>query len=81
MGIKYTTTFHSKANKNFPNWNFWFENIPSGNPAFKFCSPFTEILRSQKVAFGTYAIKVLKNEMRNLRKAARPPGNGKSGNL
>jgi hypothetical protein len=19
--------------KNCPNWNFWFENIPSGNPA------------------------------------------------
>jgi hypothetical protein len=22
--------------KTFPNWDFWFENIPSGNPDFKF---------------------------------------------
>jgi hypothetical protein len=30
MVIKYTKTRHSKI---YPNWDFWFENIPSGNPA------------------------------------------------
>jgi hypothetical protein len=25
--------FHSKPSKIYPNLDFWFENIPSGNPA------------------------------------------------
>jgi hypothetical protein len=29
MVIKYTKIFHSKI---YPNWDFWFENLPSGNP-------------------------------------------------
>jgi hypothetical protein len=29
MTIKYTSIFHSKA---LQNWDFWFENTPSGNP-------------------------------------------------
>jgi hypothetical protein len=32
MGIKYTNIFHSKALQNLPKLDFWFENIPSGNP-------------------------------------------------
>jgi hypothetical protein len=24
--------FHSKALRNLPKWDFWYENIPSGNP-------------------------------------------------
>jgi hypothetical protein len=23
----------SRTSKNYPKWDFWFENIPSGNPA------------------------------------------------
>jgi hypothetical protein len=33
MAIKYTKLFHFKAHKKLPNWDFWIENIPSGNPA------------------------------------------------
>jgi hypothetical protein len=29
---EYTNLFHSKALQYNPNWNFWFENVPSGNP-------------------------------------------------
>jgi hypothetical protein len=25
--------FHSKVLQIYPNWDFWFENKPSGNPA------------------------------------------------
>jgi hypothetical protein len=33
MGMQYINLFHSKALQIFfPNWDFWFENIPSGNP-------------------------------------------------
>jgi hypothetical protein len=32
MGIKYTNIFHSEALQKYPNWYFWFETIPSGNP-------------------------------------------------
>jgi hypothetical protein len=32
MSIEYTNIFHSKAQKISPNCDFWFENIPSGNP-------------------------------------------------
>jgi hypothetical protein len=28
------TSFNARHSKIYPNWNFWFENIPSGNPAF-----------------------------------------------
>jgi hypothetical protein len=28
MALKYTNIFNI-----YPNWDFWFENIPSGNPA------------------------------------------------
>jgi hypothetical protein len=31
MVIKYTKIFPSKI---YPNWDFWFENKPSGNPGF-----------------------------------------------
>jgi hypothetical protein len=27
---------HSKALQIFPNWDFWYENIPSGNPGQRF---------------------------------------------
>jgi hypothetical protein len=32
MITEYNSYFHSKALKNFPNLDFWFENTPSGNP-------------------------------------------------
>jgi hypothetical protein len=33
MAIKYIKIFQSKTLQNLPNWDFWFENKPSGNPA------------------------------------------------
>jgi hypothetical protein len=33
LAMKYAKIFHSKALQKYPNWIF-FENIPSGNPAF-----------------------------------------------
>jgi hypothetical protein len=36
--IKYTNIFHHKI---YPNWEFWYENIPSGKP----------VLNSKKIAF------------------------------
>jgi hypothetical protein len=30
--IKYIKIFHSKTLQNYPNWDFWLENKPSGNP-------------------------------------------------
>jgi hypothetical protein len=35
MVIKYTKIFHSKTLKIYSNWDFWFENKPSGNPVFQ----------------------------------------------
>jgi hypothetical protein len=39
MAIKYTkwlenlpTSSIARPSKIYPNWNFWFENMPSGNP-------------------------------------------------
>jgi hypothetical protein len=33
MAIQFTNTFHLKTRQTLPpNWEFWFENIPSGNP-------------------------------------------------
>jgi hypothetical protein len=32
MVIKYTKIFHTRPSKIYPNWDFWFENKPSGNP-------------------------------------------------
>jgi hypothetical protein len=32
MAITYINIFQSKALQNYPNWDFWFENKPSGNP-------------------------------------------------
>jgi hypothetical protein len=31
MAIKYTNIFHCKILQIYPNWDFWFENIASGN--------------------------------------------------
>jgi hypothetical protein len=33
MNINYNNIFHSKALQIYPNWDFWFEKMPSGNPA------------------------------------------------
>jgi hypothetical protein len=33
LAIKYTNLFHCKTLKIYPNWDFGFENMPSGNPA------------------------------------------------
>jgi hypothetical protein len=32
MALKYTKSFHCKTLLNLPKSDFWFENIPSGNP-------------------------------------------------
>jgi hypothetical protein len=32
MALKLPTSFTARHSKIFPNWNFWFQNIPSGNP-------------------------------------------------
>jgi pyocin large subunit-like protein len=32
MAIEYTNLSKSKVLKKYPNWEFWFKNIPSGNP-------------------------------------------------
>jgi hypothetical protein len=32
MALKYINIFQSEAHQIFPNWDFWFENEPSGNP-------------------------------------------------
>jgi hypothetical protein len=32
MDIKYTNNFIARPSKIYPNLDFWFENIPSGNP-------------------------------------------------
>jgi hypothetical protein len=32
MPIKYNNIFHYKPSKIYPNLDFWFETIPSGNP-------------------------------------------------
>jgi hypothetical protein len=34
MAIKYIYIFQSEALKIYPNWDFWFEKKPSGNPEF-----------------------------------------------
>jgi hypothetical protein len=33
--IKIPTSFIARLSKIYPNWDFWFENIPSGNPAYR----------------------------------------------
>jgi hypothetical protein len=34
MALKYINIFKVKAFRIYPKWDFWFENIPSGNPGF-----------------------------------------------
>jgi hypothetical protein len=36
-GQKYNNTFYCKTLQNLPNWDFWSENIPSGNPGVVLC--------------------------------------------
>jgi hypothetical protein len=38
MSIKYINIFQYKALKNYPNWDFWFENKPSGNPVKEYAA-------------------------------------------
>jgi hypothetical protein len=35
MGIKIPTSSVARPSKGCPNWDFWFENIPSGGTAFR----------------------------------------------
>jgi hypothetical protein len=44
MTIEYPNFFHSKASKIYPNLDFWFENMPSGNPR-DMCQPATYLWR------------------------------------
>jgi hypothetical protein len=32
MSLKYSTVFIARPSKIYPNLDFWFETIPSGNP-------------------------------------------------
>jgi hypothetical protein len=48
MTIKYTTIFHPKASKIYPNLGFWFENKPSGNPAFSFSGTTKPLGRKER---------------------------------
>jgi hypothetical protein len=34
MSINITTSSIARPSKKYPNLDFWFENIPSGNPEF-----------------------------------------------
>jgi hypothetical protein len=36
LAFKFTNIFHLGHSKIYPNYDFWFENTPSGNPAH-FC--------------------------------------------
>jgi hypothetical protein len=45
MTIGYTNFFNSKRFKIYPNWNFWFENRPSGNPGLIIFTQFRSIYR------------------------------------
>jgi hypothetical protein len=40
MNVKYTNIFHPSALQNIPNWDFWYEKIPSGNPAKQQCQDY-----------------------------------------
>jgi hypothetical protein len=35
MAVKYISIFQCKSSEIYPNLYFWFENKPSGNPAFR----------------------------------------------
>jgi hypothetical protein len=37
--IKYTNILHCRTIKIYPNLDFWFENKPSGNPAWQSYEP------------------------------------------
>jgi hypothetical protein len=39
MAVKYTNIVYFKALQNFPIWDFWYENKPSGNPALERTRP------------------------------------------
>jgi hypothetical protein len=45
MDINYTNSFHSKA---LQNLDFWFENIPSGNPAYNLSCALKNCLRRRE---------------------------------
>jgi hypothetical protein len=40
IAIKYINIFQSLPYEIFPNWEFWFENKPSGNPALEFVKTY-----------------------------------------
>jgi hypothetical protein len=46
MAVKYINIFQSEDLDFFPNWDFWFENKPSGNPVAHLfsCSLFKNIV-------------------------------------
>jgi hypothetical protein len=53
MAIKITNIYHSKTFQKFSNWDFWFENIPSGNTALKIMNKcFPGALR-RKTGYGS----------------------------
>jgi hypothetical protein len=43
MAINCTSIFNWKSLQNYPNWEFWFEKIPSGNPGSDKSSPLQKI--------------------------------------
>jgi hypothetical protein len=47
MVMKDANNFHPKASQSIPKsafWHFWYENVPSGNPA----SPFSNTVDEQR---------------------------------
>jgi hypothetical protein len=47
MDIKCANIFYARPYKIYPNWEFWFENIISGNPAVE---PFEKLSKLNFIA-------------------------------
>jgi hypothetical protein len=61
MAIKYINIFlNLRPSKIYPNWNFWFENKPSGNPDHD--RPTLEICNSSENSGSTLRISALKTK-------------------
>jgi hypothetical protein len=51
MAMKYINIFQSKALKNYPNWDFWFESKPSGNPGCELSEKGKDFTSLKRVLF------------------------------
>jgi hypothetical protein len=50
VAINLPTSFIARLTKFYPNWDFWFENVPSGNPELH--QMFGRVSVSDKTAAG-----------------------------